>query len=77
MQAASAAEVVKKMIKKGVIAKTAAKKAKATKKPKAAKKAKKAKAPKKKATKKKKKKKKKAPFFYCNPRLKHLSDPVE
>ena len=57
MQAASAAEVVKKMIKKGVIAKTAAKKAKATKKPKAAKKAKKAKkAPKKKATKKKKKK---------------------
>ena len=56
MQAASAAEVVKKMIKKGVIAKTAAKKAKATKKPKAAKKAKKAKkAPKKKATKKKKK----------------------
>ena len=54
---ASAAEVVKKMIKKGIVAKTAAKKAKATKAKKAAPKAKKAKkAPKKKATKKKKKK---------------------
>merc|ERR1711865_401000 len=55
---ATATTVVKKMIKKGIVAKTAAKKAKATKAKKAAPKAKKAKkAPKKKATKKKKKKK--------------------
>ena len=70
---ASAAEVVKKMIKKGIVAKTAAKKAKATKAKKAAPKAKKAKkAPKKKkAT--KKKKKKKVPLLlnnYCNSRVK-------